>query len=192
MIGIDERVFRACYAGGGAGGLALHAMIAATVLGSGWSMLALLPLIARARSRRFAASLTATLLATAAVVLLLKTVVRRARPCVSLDGVRALFGDPVDFSFPSGHAAGSFAFAAFVIVTCVRRARADPDLAPPLFAASAAVAILAVGVAFSRVYLGVHFPGDVFAGAAVGASIGVAGARAGERLLAPASQDDTQ
>ena len=196
MIGLDEHVFRVWYAGDAANGVAMKAMIAATLLGSGWSMLALVPLLVHARTRRFAASLTATLVTTAAIVALMKLLVRRNRPFMSLDGVHALFGSPMDFSFPSGHSAGSFAVAGFVAVAAARRAQAEPELARPLLAVSAAVGILATCVAFSRVYLGVHFPGDVAGGAALGATLGVIGARASrtshERLLASRTQDDTQ
>ena len=61
---------------------------------------------------------------------------------------------PASTSFPSGHAASATAFA-------VGASLAAPVLAVPLGLAAAAVA-------FSRVYTGVHYPGDVLAGAALG------------------------
>ena len=67
---------------------------------------------------------------------------------------------PASSSFPSGHTASAFAFAAAV--------SADrPDLAFPLYA-------LATAVGYSRVHVGVHYPGDVMAGAVLGLSIGTA------------------
>lgn len=70
---------------------------------------------------------------------------------------------PSSGSFPSGHSASAFAFA-----TCVG-ARL-PAVAPPLVA-------LAAAVACSRVYAGVHYPGDVLIGSALGAVIGRTAAR---------------
>lgn len=71
--------------------------------------------------------------------------------------VRRLARVPASTSFPSGHAASAFAFAtAFGLER--RRARL------PLFA-------LAGAVAYSRVYTGVHYPGDVLVGAAIGSAV---------------------
>jgi membrane-associated phospholipid phosphatase len=61
---------------------------------------------------------------------------------------------PTSHSFPSGHAASSFAAATVISVV-------EPRLRVPAFA-------LALGIAFSRVYNGVHWPSDVLVGAAVG------------------------
>jgi undecaprenyl-diphosphatase len=93
----------------------------------------------------------------------LKLAVDRPRPL--LDPLVRLPADP---SFPSGHAATSFAGATMLALLV-------PRLAPALY-------LLAVAVAFSRVYVGVHYPLDVVAGAALGAAIGWAGARALPRL----------
>ena len=65
---------------------------------------------------------------------------------------------PLSTSFPSGHSASAAAFA--VAVSDV-----VPQLRLPLRAAAAVVA-------FSRVYTGVHYPGDVIVGAATGALLG--------------------
>jgi undecaprenyl-diphosphatase len=63
-------------------------------------------------------------------------------------------------SFPSGHAATAFACATAI-------AYAAPRLAAPVY-------LLAVAIAFSRVYNGVHYPLDVLAGAALGAVVATA------------------
>ncbi|MGD0701070.1 MAG: phosphatase PAP2 family protein [Trebonia sp.] len=65
---------------------------------------------------------------------------------------------PSSGSFPSGHSASGFAFASCV-GTCL------PGTARPLLA-------LAAAVAYSRVYTGVHFPGDVIIGSLIGAVVG--------------------
>ena len=65
---------------------------------------------------------------------------------------------PTSTSFPSGHSASALAFAVAV-------GDVLPALRLPLRAAAATVA-------FSRVYTGVHYPGDVLVGAATGAVLG--------------------
>ncbi|MCX6373091.1 MAG: phosphatase PAP2 family protein [Actinobacteria bacterium] len=75
---------------------------------------------------------------------------------------------PTSTSFPSGHSASGFAFAAGV-------AEALPALGVPLRA-------LATVVAYSRVHSGVHYPGDVIVGSLVGMAVGEGTARTA-RLL---------
>ena len=84
-----------------------------------------------------------------ALVQLIKRRVLRERPSIAL-GANALVSNPDAFSFPSGHATAAMAVA-FVY------AIAFPTLAGPLISVAACVGL-------SRVYLGVHFPGDVLAG----------------------------
>src|SRR5688572_5079127 len=98
MMAWDEHLFRFCYASGEAH--LLPWMIGLSLLGSGWAMLALVPLLIREDTRRWAAWLTTTLLVTAVVVFALKIAVGRARPIVALEGVHPLYGSPTDFSFP--------------------------------------------------------------------------------------------
>jgi undecaprenyl-diphosphatase len=173
---LDHSMFRYCYAGSPNGALYML-MVAATWVGSGWSMLAAFPLIYPLRTRRFAVSLLATLSATGITVWALKAIVGRHRPPFALVQVRALVGNPTDHSFPSGHAAGCFAFASFIGVVCYEAGRAEPARAKKMQALSGFVFGLAGLIAYSRVYLGCHFPTDVFAGAALGASFGFYGAR---------------
>jgi len=86
-----------------------------------------------------------------------KSLVDRRRPDrVGLELYRARhLPKPSSTSFPSGHAATSFAFAQGV-------AAHVPWLAVPL-------GLLATGVAYSRVHTGVHYPGDVVVGSVLGA-----------------------
>ena len=95
-------------------------------------------------------------LAIAAVIgsLILKPLVGRERPFNDNDFAGLLITPPTDFSFPSGHTSSSVAAAVVLL-------RRDKRLGIPALA-------LAVLIAFSRLYLYVHYPSDVLAGAALG------------------------
>jgi undecaprenyl-diphosphatase len=101
---------------------------------------------------------------------LLKPLVGRVRPCNALppDRVRLLVSSSRAFSFPSAHAANSFAMATVVSWRL-------PRFAPLLFAVAALIA-------YSRVYVGVHYPLDVFAGAVLGMVVGKVLTRLGRSL----------
>jgi undecaprenyl-diphosphatase len=87
---------------------------------------------------------------------ILKNVVERPRPFLTLANVNTLFATD-GFSFPSAHSA--MAFMAAVILS--KNFRRSYIFYP-----------LAAMVALSRAYLGVHFPSDIIAGACVGAFLG--------------------
>jgi membrane-associated phospholipid phosphatase len=81
----------------------------------------------------------------------IKLVVRRRRP--QLAGLEPIVATPTTLSFPSAHASTAFAGA-----LAYSHAGAP---ALPLYA-------LAAGLSYSRLYLGVHYPSDVLAGALIG------------------------
>nr|WP_243850376.1 phosphatase PAP2 family protein [Modestobacter marinus] len=90
-----------------------------------------------------------------------KRLFRRVRPdLVTASTERALRRAPHTSSFPSGHSASAAAFATGVA------------LESP--AAGALIAPLALGVGYSRVHVGVHYPGDVLAGMALGCGVALA------------------
>jgi len=115
------------------------------------------------RPRAFARFVLTILLTWLIVERVLKLVVSRERPFMQSPEISVLGVRSNDFSFPSGHAAVSFA-AAFVLSRFVPRARV-------------AWWTLALAIAFSRIYVGVHFPLDVIAGALVGVTCGVVAMR---------------
>ncbi len=115
--------------------------------------------LAGGRDGRRAATggLASVAVTSAAVNLVVKPLGRRRRPDrVSVPADRRL-PMPSSRSFPSGHAASAFAFATGV-------SRHLPAASAPLHA-------LAALVGYSRVHTGVHFPGDVIAGAVIGSSV---------------------
>lgn len=97
----------------------------------------------------------------------LKDVTNRPRPPVRYPEQHPLVHLPHDGSFPSGHAATSFACASVL-------SRVAPRLSVPLFA-------LAIAIAFSRVYNAVHYPLDVLGGAVLGVLTALLLLRAGRR-----------
>jgi membrane-associated phospholipid phosphatase len=98
----------------------------------------------------------------------LKAIVDRSRPPEAI-GFEALVGVPGSPSFPSGHAMSAFAVAGAIALVA-------PRLRVP-------VLTLAAAIAFSRVYLGVHFWLDVLVGSALGLAIGVGCAAALRRSV---------
>ncbi|WP_040212991.1 phosphatase PAP2 family protein [Clostridium polynesiense] len=84
----------------------------------------------------------------------IKNVIQRARPFIHDPSLDLLIAKPKTFSFPSGHTASSFAAAAALSVYLKRY--------------SIIFWVLAVLIAFSRLYLYVHFPSDVAGGILLG------------------------
>lgn len=93
--------------------------------------------------------------------LYLKQLIKRDRPCDRFDDVTPQITPADKFSLPSGHAAAAFAFASLVTVYY------------PAFMLLGY--ILAVLIAFARVFLGVHYPTDIIAGAVLGLLSAVTG-----------------
>ncbi len=97
----------------------------------------------------------------------LKNIIMRTRPCNAFE-VRLLLGCGGSFSMPSAHATNIF--AAMVFLTARYRKLF------PLFL------FIAVTVSYSRVYVGVHYPLDVVAGAFLGSVIAITASQAEKRF----------
>ncbi len=131
-------------------------MPAVTRLGDGgliWIAAAII-LICTKKYRKVGITLAAGLLVGFLIGnVVLKNLVARPRPCWIMPDVSLLVGVPGDYSFPSGHTASSFV-SAFVLL------RANRKIGIPAI-------ILACVIAFSRLYLFVHFPTDILGGVLV-------------------------
>ena len=132
-----------------------------------WILLALCLVIYKRTRRQGWTVATALVLDLVCCNLLLKPLIGRIRPFAVNTAVELLIPPPLDASFPSGHTAASFA-AVFAL-----KAAGSPLWKPAL--------AVAVVIAFSRLYLYVHWPSDVLAGVLLGAAVGWAGAKLAEK-----------
>lgn len=93
---------------------------------------------------------------------ILKNLFARMRPCDVNTQIQLLIARPDDFSFPSGHTAASFAVVAALYFS------GETKLWKPALA-------LACLIAFSRLYLYVHYPTDILGGIFAGLAAGYMG-----------------
>ena len=93
---------------------------------------------------------------------ILKNLFAQIRPCEVNTQIQLLIARPNDFSFPSGHTASSFAAVAALYFSGERK------LWKPAL-------VLACLIAFSRLYLYVHYPTDILGGILVGIAAGYLG-----------------
>lgn len=132
-------------------------MVLVSALGNAgifWIAVGLLLLITK-RYRRGGAQMLVAMAVTFIIGnLILKNLVARERPCWIDPQVQLLMASPSDYSFPSGHSMNGFAGS--VSLLCIDKRIGIPAV------------ILAAVIAFSRLYLFMHFPTDVFAGIVIG------------------------
>lgn len=119
--------------------------------------------------------LPALWLTTATIEFPVKSVFRRRRPFISIVRAIVVGKKPGGYSFPSGHSASAFASAWLI-------SRHYPNLRVPLY-------LISCTVAFSRVYLGAHYPGDVTIGALSGTAIAIGYRKLAKELIDVLDED---
>ena len=132
-----------------------------------WIILAVILLLIRGQRKYGASVACGLILDLVSCNIILKPLIGRIRPFAVNGLVELLIAAPTDASFPSGHTAASFS-AVFALKTA----------GSPLWKPALAVALV---IAFSRLYLYVHWPSDVLGGALLGAAVGWAGAKIVEK-----------
>lgn len=139
----------------------LSALIAPyTMLGNGglmWIALSLAMLCFRKTRKAGALALCAMALGLVATNLTIKPLVSRPRPWLMVEGLVHIVEEDDPNSFPSGHTCAAFAAGMIWLRTL------------PWKQGRAAAVVLAVLMGLSRLYVGVHYPSDVLAGAVIGA-----------------------
>ncbi|MDE5864290.1 MAG: phosphatase PAP2 family protein [Lachnospiraceae bacterium] len=146
-----------------------------TFLGNkGWLFIVLaVILIGISRYRKWGASIAVSLsLGLIFGNMVLKNVVARVRPYDFVEGIELLIAKLSDYSFPSGHTLAAMEFCTVVCMMPVRRIY------------KVLAILLTMAMAFSRLYLYVHFPSDVLASVLLGGIFGVMGVRIVEMVTA--------
>ena len=124
-----------------------------------WILIGLI-LIAQKKYRKIGFILLIALLITSIIGEgILKNIVQRARAFITYPDIKIIINPPVSFSFPSGHTASSFA-AAVVLGYYFKKI-------------SHIFYLLAILIAFSRLYLFVHYPSDILAGILLGTTCAI-------------------
>ena len=143
-----------------------------TSLGNGgmiWILIAFLCILRPSTRRCGISMLSALLLSLLIGNCLIKPLVARPRPFQQYADLVPLIAPPGEFSFPSGHSSSSFA-AATALFMHHRKA-------------GTAALILAALIAFSRLYVCVHFPSDVLCGSLLGIFLGAAASRLANEII---------
>ncbi|HAK57946.1 MAG TPA: phosphatase PAP2 family protein [Lachnospiraceae bacterium] len=142
-----------------------------------WILIALTLLII-SRTRRVGLN-SALALASMGIInnLGIKLLVNRTRPYEILQELEVITSKPHDSSFPSGHTAVAFAMSTVFLLTL-------PKIMEKKVAVRISIGfyILSALLAFSRLYLGVHFPTDVLAGILLGIGGGILGSFVGNKI----------
>ena len=131
--------------------------------GTVWILLAVFLLLLKKQRIHGLSAACALILDLVSCNLILKPLIGRTRPFAFVQEIELLVAPPLDASFPSGHTAVSFA-AVFAL-----KASGSPLWKTAL--------VWAVLMAFSRLYLYVHWPTDILGGILVGAAAGWIGAK---------------
>ena len=134
-----------------------------------WIVIALLFLWLKTRRKCGLKMVVSLVICLVLGLLILKNIIARPRPCWINTEMEMLVKVPKDYSFPSGHSMASFASAVVIL-------QYDRRIGIP-------AVILAALIAFSRLYLYVHFPSDVLVGTLLGILFGILAPRIVEFIL---------
>lgn len=133
-------------------------------LGIIW-LVAAAALVAQPKRRIYGiAVVIALILAVIVGSLILKPLIGRVRPYEAVGGFPLLIPPPSGDSFPSNHSMASFAAATVICLL--------PKAGRGVLAIKIAAVVVAALIAFSRLYLYVHFPSDILIGAIIGIALG--------------------
>ncbi|MFV0527401.1 MAG: phosphatase PAP2 family protein [Lachnospiraceae bacterium] len=138
----------------GIGDVLMPAISALGNVGALWILLGVLALLSKKHRKTGILILGALIIDLLLCNVLLKPLVARIRPCDVNTAVQLLIPRPTDYSFPSGHTAAAFAA---VTAMYLAKERYWYWLLVP-----------AILIAFSRLYLYVHYPTDILGGILVG------------------------
>ena len=139
-------------------------MIFFTILGDNgmiWIAVALILFLNRKYRKIGVFSIVSLIICALAVNVILKPLIHRPRPFSELADITLLIKAPKDYSFPSGHTAASFVMV-YIFFRHIKK-----YFIPVL--------ITGILIAFSRMYLSVHFPSDILVGLIIGLLSGYAG-----------------
>ena len=138
-----------------------------------WIVLTLCLLVFKKTRRAGICSAFALILSLLICNILLKNTVARIRPYEMVEGLTILVKKPTDYSFPSGHSSAAFASATALLASLPGKNRRRWGIL---------LLILAALIAFSRLYVGVHYPTDVLCGILIGILCGYCGRLIGFRI----------
>ncbi len=119
-----------------------------------WIIISILLLLNKKTRNIGIVTLIALFLSAIFVEVLLKNIIQRPRPFIAFPSFHILVSKPNSFSFPSGHTASSFAVG-YVLVNYFKKF-------------SLLIWLVAILIAFSRLYLALHFPSDLIGGVVLG------------------------
>lgn len=143
-----------------------HVMQFFSFLGNfGWFWIVLCIVLIAVKKTRPIGIIAATALVASLLIVngIIKPVVSRTRPFVSIEELTLITRKPLDSSFPSGHTSSAFVVSC-AITWCLSGKKKWLGVI---------LIIIASLIAFSRLYLGAHYPTDVIAGLLLGITISV-------------------
>ena len=149
-------------------------MLGVTQLGHFVFALILAILFYFTQSRFFAYSLIFGIITLGLMIEIIKLYIRRARPYIKLKKIRIVGSKASGRSFPSGHTGQAFFLASLI----VHYFHVDMVLWILLYA-------IALFVGITRIYVGMHYPRDVLAGAILGTAWGIIGVMVNASMLSP-------